>query len=186
MRTVDSTLLSQLVERYRGRRAHRQHDIIVAIGPFMPGALVHSGITSFLRQAHFLAQVCEESFGLSDLREEASGREYEGRVRSLGNTHKGDGVRFKGRGLIQVTGRSNYKRIGEELDLDLVAHPELAETAAIAVSTACRYWTDHHLNALADNDDIKGITRIVNGHRMLGLKERGQYLARAKELLGSP
>lgn len=87
---------------------------------------VHS-ITTPLRQAHFLAQVCEESYGLSDMKEEASGAEYEGRVRSLGNTHKGDGVKYKGRGLIQVTGRANYRHVGNELHLLLVSHPEMAE-----------------------------------------------------------
>ena len=152
---------------------------------FMPATLLRYGITTLLRQAHFLAQVCEESWGLSDMKEELSGSEYQGR-KDLGNTHPGDGVRYKGRGLIQLTGRANYAKTGNELSLNLIDRPELAETPAIAVETACRYWTDRRLNQLADHDDLKGITRRVNGRKMLGLPSRARYLARAKTLLGQP
>ena len=85
---------------------------------------------------------------------------------------------------MQLTGRANYTRAGCELDLNLVDHPELAETASVAVDTACLYWSDHHLNKLADLDDIQAITRRVNGKRMLGLKARTAYLVKAKALLG--
>lgn len=186
MRAVDSILLSELVPHYHGKRGLRQHANMIAVGPYMSMTMTGYSITTPLRQAHFLAQVCEESYGLSDLKEEASGAEYEGRVQSLGNIHKGDGIKYKGRGLIQVTGRANYRRLGHELDLLLVSHPSLAEEPKISVEIACQYWTDHHLNILADVDDIKGITRRVNGHRMLGLKERTQYLVKAKALLGVP
>ena len=86
---------------------------------------------------------------------------------------------------MQLTGRANYTRAGRELDLNLVDHPELAETASVAVDTACLYWSDHHLNKLADLDDIQAITRRVNGKRMLGLKARTAYLVKAKALLGA-
>ena len=149
----------------------------------MPAALTGSAINTPLRQAHFLAQVCEESYALSEMEEEVSGAEYEGR-RALGNTHPGDGSRYKGRGLIQVTGRANYRQLSEELHLDLLTNPRVVGEPQVAVTSACRYWTDHHLNALADKDDIRAITRIVNGKRMLGLRERSRYLDRAKHLLG--
>ena len=184
MRAVDAKLLSQLVPTYHGNRGIRQQANIQMVGLHMPAALTRYAITTLLRQAHFLAQVCEESWGMSDLKEESSGKEYEGR-KNLGNTQPGDGVRFKGRGLIQLTGRANYSRIGRELDLNLVDHPELAETAAVAVDTACLFWSDHHFNRLADHDDLKAITRKVNGKHMRGLKERARYLALAKSLLGS-
>lgn len=183
MHLIDSTLLSKLVPVYRGPRGVRQQANIRAISVFLPATLLRYSVTSQLRQAHFLAQVCEESWGLSDMKEEQSGAEYEGR-KNLGNTHPGDGVRFKGRGLIQLTGRANYQRMGHELNLDLVGSPGLAETPAVAVETACRYWLDRKLNQLADLDDLKGITRRVNGRLMLGLKARATYLARAKTLLG--
>ena len=185
MRLIDTTLLNQLVVHFHHRRGERQKRNIAAIGPLMPGTLNTYAINTPLRQAHFLAQVCEESYALSDMREEASGEEYEGRVKSLGNTQPGDGIRFKGRGLIQVTGRANYARLGEELGLDLLTNPKVAEEPEVAVSSACQFWTDRHLNYLADKDDIRGITRRVNGKRMLGLKERSHYLARAKTLLGA-
>lgn len=75
--------------------------------------------------------------------------------------------------------------MGHELDLDDVETPELAETPAVAVETACRCWLDKRLNQLADLDDLKGITRRINGRLMLGLKQRATYLARAKALLGT-
>ncbi len=184
MRLVDATLLSQLLPTYHGARGIRQQANIRQVGLHLPAALTRFSINTMLRQAHFLAQVCEESWGLSDLKEEASGAEYEGR-KTLGNTRPGDGIRYKGRGLVQLTGRANYDRAGRELDLNLVDHPELAETASVAVDTACLYWSDHHLNKLADLDDIQAITRRVNGKRMLGLKARTAYLVKAKALLGT-
>ena len=183
MRVVDTAFLTRLVAHYGGKRGERQRRNIAAIGPLMPGALNHYAINTPLRQAHFLAQVCEESYALSDMEEEASGAEYEGRVASLGNTQPGDGARFKGRGLIQVTGRANYRKLGDELHLDLLTNPKVAGEPQVAVSSACQYWADHHLNVLADKDDIQGITRRVNGKRMLGLRERSRYLQRAKQLL---
>ena len=184
MRLVDATLLSQLVPTYHGARGIRQQVNVRQVGLYLPAALIRFSINTVLRQAHFLAQVCEESWGLSDLKEEASGKEYEGR-KNLGNTRPGDGVRFKGRGLVQLTGRANYAKTGKELDLNLVDNPELAETASVAVDTACLYWVDHHLNKFADLDDIQAITRRVNGKRMLGLRERTAYLVKAKALLGA-
>ena len=74
MRVVDTVLLSQLVVHFHGRRGERQRKNIAAIGPLMPSALNSYAINTPLRQAHFLAQVCEESYALSDMREEASGR----------------------------------------------------------------------------------------------------------------
>lgn len=184
MRPVDMTLLSQLVSTYHGPRGVRQQANIRMVGLYLPPALTRYAITTLLRQAHFLAQVCEESWGMSDLKEEEDGSEYEGR-KSLGNTQTGDGARFKGRGLIQLTGRANYIKVGKELNLNLVDRPDLAETADVAVNTACQFWTDRHLNRLADLDDLKSITHKVNGKHLRGLKERARYLALAKKLLGS-
>ncbi len=184
MRLVDATLLSQLVPTYHGARGIRQQGNIRQVGLYLPATLTRFSINTSLRQAHFLAQVCEESWGLSDLKEEASGKEYEGR-KDLGNTRPGDGMRYKGRGLVQLTGRANYTKTGRELNLNLVDDPGLAETAPVAVNTACLYWSDHHLNKFADLDDIQAITRRVNGKRMLGLKERTAYLVKAKALLGA-
>ncbi|WP_419729282.1 hypothetical protein [Lichenicola sp.] len=74
--------------------------------------------------------------------------------------------------------------MGNKLNLDLVGNPETVKTPNVAVKTACRYWLDKGLNQLADQDNLKAITRRINGRLMLGLKERAAYLAKAKLLLG--
>lgn len=139
-----------------------------------------------LRQAHFLAQVGCESGELRFMEEIASGQDYEGR-RDLGNTQAGDGQRFKGRGLIQLTGRANYTEYGRALgrEAELLAQPELVATdKALCADVAGWYWAKRELNAWADRDDLTGITRRVNGG-LNGLEERRRLLLRAKAVLGA-
>lgn len=130
--------------------------------PHLNSAMDEAGITTKLRQASFLGQVLHESAEFMYLKELASGVEYEGR-HDLGNTESGDGVRYKGRGLIQVTGRSNYTRCGDALGVDLVNHPELAESPEMACRVSTWFWTEHELNKLADESNNLRITKIVNG-----------------------
>lgn len=80
----------------------------------------------------------------------------------LGNTEAGDGKRFCGRGLIQVTGRRNYTLAAVGLDLDLLNHPELLEQPADAAISAGWYWHNRNLNALADAGNFLGVSRAVN------------------------
>ncbi len=181
--TIDATILTKLAPHYTGARAERQATNVRLAGPFFPSALARHDISGLLRQAHFLAQVCEESWGFSDMKEEGSGEEYEGRA-NLGNTSPGDGPRFKGRGFIQLTGRANYRTYGKAMGLDLLRHPELAENPRIAVESACEYWTKRHLNPLADKDDLSTITLRINGRHRRGLANRAAYLVQAKRLLG--
>ena len=110
------------------------------------------------RQAAFLAQVGHESGQLRYSEEIASGKAYEGR-KDLGNTNPGDGVKYKGRGLIQVTGRANYKIFNEWLhknnyltiNQSIIDNPELVSSnPEIAVLSAFWYWDLHKLNQLAD------------------------------------
>jgi len=138
-----------------------------------------------IRQLCFLAQVGHESGGLFYTEELASGTAYEGR-KNLGNTQPGDGVRFKGRGLIQITGRSNYKSIGDALGVDFIKSPTLLggknvkvctqEQLKYAALSAGWFWNSRNLNALADRVDIKkpidtgtnlenfkAITKKING-----------------------
>ena len=144
-------------------------------------AMVEFGITTPVRQASFLSQVGHESGQLRYVRELASGQAYEGRV-DLGNTQRGDGVRFRGRGLLQVTGRTNYIACGKALGLDLLAQPELLEQTINACRSAGWFWQTRGLNALADAGDQERVTRRINGG-VNGLAERLALFAVAQRVL---
>lgn len=134
-----------------------------------------------LRFAHVLAQLGHESDGFRAMEEYASGAAYEGRA-DLGNTQPGDGRRYKGRGPIQVTGRANYRTFGRALGIDLERRPELAAAPSIGLQVSVAYWTARGLNALADRDDVAGVTRAINGG-LNGLIDRRARLAIVKDLL---
>ena len=133
------------------------------------------------RQAAFLAQVAHESGGFHYVRELASGEAYEGR-KDLGNTQSGDGKRYRGRGLIQITGRANYSACGAALGLDLLGEPELLESPENACRSAGWFWWSRKLNGLADADNFRGITLRTNGG-LNGYADRCAYWERAKEAL---
>ncbi|WP_454763393.1 glycoside hydrolase family 19 protein [Cupriavidus campinensis] len=139
------------------------------------------------RLAAWLAQVAHESGQLLYTREiwgpTPAQLRYEGRA-DLGNTHPGDGKRFMGRGLIQITGRKNYLLCGLGLGLDLVVMPALLEQPDAAAASAGWYWQAHNLNRFADADDFVGLTRAINGGTN-GLADRQQFWARAKAALGA-
>lgn len=134
-----------------------------------------------LRLAHFMAQIAHESGGFRYMEEIASGTAYENRA-DLGNMQPGDGKRFKGRGPLQITGRGNYRNYGQEIGIYLEENPELAAIPSIGLHIACEFWKQKGLNALADADDIEGITKKVNGG-FNGLSDRKQYLDKMKGLL---
>lgn len=135
------------------------------------------------RMAAFLAQLAHESGSLKYVEELASGEAYEGR-KDLGNTERGDGRRFKGRGLIQITGRANYLECSKALfgDDRLIHHPEVLEEPENAARSAAWYWNRHGLNTLADQQAFRTITRKINGG-LNGLDDRLTYWARAKTVL---
>lgn len=143
--------------------------------------LPEHGITTPAEAIDFLAQVLHESAEFRYLEEIASGRAYEGR-RDLGNTQPGDGVRFKGRGLIQITGRANYEACGQALGVDLIAHPERLATADLGAASACWYWQTRGLNRYADAGDFITETKRINGGTN-GLPDREAYRARAAHAL---
>ena len=133
------------------------------------------------RVDHFLAQIGHETGGLRWWRE-LGGKSYFNKYepntsigKRLGNTVPGDGYKFRGRGVFQLTGRSNYETMGLKLGLDLVNHPELAEEPFNAVRIACQYWVDKNLNRFADIDDTISITRRINGG-LNGLQDRLKWL----------
>ncbi|MCO5090776.1 glycoside hydrolase family 19 protein [Bosea sp. (in: a-proteobacteria)] len=136
-----------------------------------------------LRVCHFLAQAAHETDGFRTLEEyggPAYFARYEGR-RDLGNSEAGDGARYHGRGIFQLTGRSNYRRFGQIIGIDLEARPERAKEPETSLMVAFAYWRERACNAAADRDDIAGVTRLINGGRN-GLAERTRYLAKAKEI----
>ena len=182
MITIQATSLASLSpQNAKSARGAQQKTITTAAAPALNENLAAAGIDTELRIAHFLAQTCEESDGFCTTEEYASGEAYQGRV-DLGNTHPGDGVRFKGRGLIMITGRYHYTQYGKLLGLPLVDKPTLAADPVNAVSIAIAYWNDHGLNDFADKDDIETITRRINGG-LNGLATRQIYLVRAMRLL---
>jgi predicted chitinase len=149
------------------------------------GVMANRQIDTPLRQAHFLAQIGHESGELRFRAEIASGEAYEHR-RDLGNTQPGDGPRFKGRGLIQLTGRANYGEYGRAIqkETEVLEHPEvLATDPELCVDVAGWFWATRHLNTLADADDLTGITRRINGG-LTGLEDRRRLLKRAKAVMG--
>eukprot|EP01107_Rhizomastix_libera_P002668 TRINITY_DN145_c1_g2_i1.p1 TRINITY_DN145_c1_g2~~TRINITY_DN145_c1_g2_i1.p1 ORF type:complete len:360 (-),score=91.36 TRINITY_DN145_c1_g2_i1:122-1105(-) len=150
--------------------------------PYLNAAMKEASINTKLRIAHFMAQVAHESGGLYYWEEIASGAAYEGRT-DLGNTQTGDGVKYKGRGPIQITGRANYKACGTALGLDLINNPTLLAQYQYGFRSAGWYWTNRNINAKADADDITACTKAVNGGTN-GLSSRKTYLARAKSALG--
>lgn len=129
---------------------------------------------------HFHAQAMQETGAFKWLEEIASGTAYEGRV-DLGNTQKGDGVRFKGRGIFQITGRDNYILYSKRTGIDLMTDPKRASQADISVIIACHYWKNKGLGDLALKDDVTRITEKINGGHT-HLAERKVFLAQQKAL----
>ncbi len=146
------------------------------------------GINTLLRKRHFLAQVAHESGSFRYVSELASGVAYDtgSKAKMLGNTPEadGDGQKYRGRGLIQVTGKSNYKACSIALfgDTRLMDKPELLEQPEWAVKSACWFWWAHGLNRLADTDNIEAVTKRVNGGRN-GLVSRKLYYEHAKSVI---
>ena len=136
------------------------------------------GIDTALRQQHFLAQCAHESDHFQTTREYASGRAYEGR-KDLGNTQKGDGERYRGRGLIQLTGRFNYEAASKALGEPYVEKPELVEVFPAAAIVSGWFWAKNDINKHADRDDVRAVTKVVNGGYN-GLQSRTVALTNAK------
>lgn len=145
-------------------------------------AMGEFGITTARRQAAFIAQVAHESGELRYTREIADGSAYEGRA-DLGNTHSGDGPTFKGRGLIQITGRANYEVCGKALGMSLLLNPGWLETPLGACRSAGWFWQTHALNGFADADKFGSITKAINGGYN-HIDERLAYWIRARKELG--
>lgn len=178
---LDRDFILMVAPRFSGDKAVAQSRIVGAISAVFAPTLDEYQINTNLRIAHFMGQVTHECAGFRTTEEFASGAAYEGRS-DLGNIHPGDGVRYKGRGLIQLTGRSNYHKFGAKLGLDLDDKPELAADPVISLKIACEYWKSRDINAAADRDDLIAVTKLINGG-LNGIEERREYLRRAKQAL---
>lgn len=144
-------------------------------------AMTEFGIDTLLRKACFLAQVAHESGSLRYTREIADGSAYEGR-KDLGNTHVGDGKRFPGRGLIQVTGRANtlacLAALGRKDD-----DVEYLETPMGASRSAGWFWRENGLNGIADIGNFGTLCKRINGGYN-GLDDRIKNYVRCRKALG--
>lgn len=151
----------------------------------LTAAMAEFGIDTPQRQASFLAQVAHESGQLRLTRElwgpTPAQKGYEGR-KDLGNTYPGDGFRYRGRGLIQITGRDNYRKCGAMLGFDLLNAPELLEGPTLAARSAAWFWCRNKLNDLADKNDQVAICHRVNGGEN-GLAERLAFYDEARKVL---
>lgn len=142
-------------------------------------------INTPLRQCHFLAQVMHESgcfkydrelWGPTDVQ-----KRYEGR-KDLGNVHPGDGFKFRGRGWIQMTGRSNYEQFSEAVGTDFAQNPDMLARMPWVALAAGWFWDTRKLNQWADKDDVLTITKRINGGTN-GLDDRKKWLLKCKEVI---
>lgn len=150
--------------------------------------LAEFGIDSPKRIRHFMAQISHESGGFRHMNEQRSDASAEAKYgkgtrvgRILGNTQPGDGAKYKGRGYIQLTGRSNYEQMSAATGYDLVNNPELAARPDIALRIAAAFWKSRGLSRLADGDNLREITRRINGGYN-GLRDRQLRFDRLKGL----
>lgn len=152
-------------------------------------AVIHAELSTLERQAAFLAQVGHESGGFVWVREiwgpTPAQRRYEGRE-DLGNTHPGDGFRYRGRGLIQVTGRANYRAAAKRIPgaPDFEQHPEALERPEWAALSAADYWAAHGLNRYCEPGAVrfKSLTKAINGG-LNGYEDRLRRYERARAAL---
>ncbi len=179
---ITDLILSQIM-----RNASQQRRA-ASLAP-LNAALATYQINTRLRVAAFLAQLAHESGELQFMEEIWGPTEAQKRyeppstlAKRLGNTEVGDGKRFKGRGPIQITGRDNYRRYGELLGIDLIAHPERAALPEIGFAIAGLYWQRNGLNALADAGNFREITQRINGGQN-GAAQREAFYERAKLVL---
>jgi putative chitinase len=175
--------LSVTAERLRRLVPSGKPDIIAGVAAGFDNLAPAAGVTTRLRLCHLLAQAAHETDRFRTLEEYGGAAyfaRYEGR-RDLGNTQAGDGARYHGRGIFQLTGRFNYRRFGEAIGVDLEREPDRAKEPEISLRVALAYWRERGCNAAADADDVARVTKLINGGRN-GLTERTRLLAAAKTI----
>lgn len=209
--TIDNDEIGRGLRAVASSRARADH--LLAIAVELSVRLMESSVQSRLHLAHFLAQAAHECGGFSRFVENLNysapallktwprhfptreiARRYERKPEAIANRAyadrmgngpegSGDGWRFRGRGIFQLTGRDNYTAGGEALGLDLVANPELAAVPSNAVRLALWFWDSRKLSRLADRDDVRAVTKGINGG-LIGLDDRKARLLSARRALG--
>ncbi|WEO73795.1 peptidoglycan-binding protein [Agrobacterium vitis] len=186
---IDINVLRQVAPYAPSKKVGAQATILRSLSMVLPELLASISIDTSLRISHFLAQICHESDGFCAIEEYASGQDYEGRA-DLGNTKPGDGVRYKGRSPLQLTGRGNYRAFTAWMRKrnpgcpDFEAEPALVATWPWAGWAMIYFWDVKKLNAVADRDDLVALTRVINGGKN-GLADRAACLTRAKLAVGN-
>lgn len=163
-------------------KANKQHKIDLKDPETIAEYLRSKGIVNYLELAHMMAQIAHETGGfkwMAELGGDSYFSKYDGR-KDLGNVYPGDGARYKGRGFFQLTGRANYDYYGKRLGIDLIGNPSLASKPEIAADIAIQYWKDRGIGKHARLDDIRAVTRRINGGYN-GLADRKKWLAKFKE-----
>jgi putative chitinase len=166
--------------------ARQPDDLLRSMAVPMAVRLPQIDVTGRLRVLHFLAQACVETDHFRTLTEygdDAYFTRYDDRA-DLGNTAPGDGARYKGRGLFNLTGRANYTAAAQVLSLPLGIDPDIAAGPVVATRVAAWYWDRHGCNAMADADNLEAITRAINGG-LNGLDQRQEALDRGKAVWGA-
>lgn len=150
--------------------------------PNLNRTLEKYGINTNKRISHFLTQVLIESNYFRYIQELENGSRYEG-IEELGNTEKGDGRKFVGRGYIKLIGREAYKNYKEFSGIDVVSYPHIITTPKIAMDIAGWIWTKKLLNIPADRDSLEEVTKLLVGDYLI-LRERQEALSRIKKAIG--
>lgn len=199
---ITSAQLQQLAPNARSsyRQAFAEADTVLAKYRINDNAL---------RVAHFMAQILHESGALTIQQEnmnysarrmtqvwkrrfptvesaqpyahnpeKLANKVYGGR---MGNVHPGDGWKYIGRGMLQITGRESYERFGNLLGVDLVNNPELAFSAEWVLKIACEEWVASNCNKFADADNLKRVTRAINGGE-IGIASRRDWLTKTQKI----
>jgi putative chitinase len=150
--------------------------------PNLNNTLEKYKINGNLRVAHFLSQLIVESNHFRYIEELETGARYEGSI-ELGNVHKGDGRRFKGRGYIKIIGRKEYEAYKIENHVDVVSYPHVVLQPKICMDVSGWIWNKKQLNLLADQDDLQSVTKVLVGGYLI-LRERADALNKVKRVLG--
>lgn len=161
-KTKSEGITGEILKRlFSATKAEHRNRFIAPFNLYLP----QYKITSKFQVASFLATGGIETDYLRTTIEYASGKAYEGR-KDLGNIKPGDGMRFKGHGFFQTTGRFNHKKVTEatfaKLGIDFETEPHRLAEIEIAVESACIFWRDNNLSKWADKDDFFGVSGKVN------------------------